>query len=185
MKKHHATFHIQEPMRTKQHSRHKESFPSLHTNSASAQVKRLREISGLKIEHFTKIFDISRPTYYKWLSGTPLRDSHREHLLEVLPLIEEAAQRLGGPAATNTWLLTPVSPGGKKPIDYLTAHQYTTFRGSLLHVWTGQKIFQPLAPSHLVHRERPQEEIEDRMERLRPRIWQDDDNDTDSSGLDN
>jgi hypothetical protein len=33
-----------------------------------------------------------------------------ELLLEVLPLLEEATQRLGGPTATNAWLLTPVSP---------------------------------------------------------------------------
>jgi len=98
-----------------------------------------------------------------------------EHLLEVLPLLEEAAQRLGSSSATNTWLLTPVSPGGKKPIEYLSTRQYNTFRGFLLHIRTGQEMFRPLTPSKLVYRERPREDIEDELERLRPRAWIDED----------
>ncbi len=55
----------------------------------------------------------------------------REHLLEVLPLLEEATQRLGSPTATNTWLLTPVSPGGKKPIDLLFARKNCRFASKM------------------------------------------------------
>ena len=147
------------------------------------QAERLREISGLKVERLAEIFGVTRTTYYKWLSGSLLHDVHREHLLEVLSLVEEAAQRLGSPGATNTWLLTPVSPGGKKPIDYLTAQQYNTFRGFLLRAQAGREVFRPLAPSRLVYRERSREDIEDARERLRPRAWRYED-DVDTPGID-
>ncbi|SRR6266516_6787437 len=90
-----------------------------------------------------------------------------EHLLEVLPLLEEATQRLGSPAATKTWLLTP---GGKTPLDYLIARQYTTFRGFLLRVRSGQEVFRPLKPSNRIYRQRPPEEIKAELERLNPPI---------------
>ena len=96
-------------------------------------------------------------------------ESH-EHLLEVLPLLEEAIERLGSPAATNTWLLTPVSPGGKKPIDYLEMRQYSIFRGFLLRQRTGREVFRPLAPSKRMYRELPREEVEGARERLNPPI---------------
>ncbi len=94
-------------------------------------------------------------------------ESH-EHLLEVLPLLEEAIERLGSPTATNTWLLTPVSLGGKTPLDYLAARQYTIFRGFLLRVRTGREAFRPLKPSNRIYRERPPEEIKAALERLNP-----------------
>jgi len=94
-----------------------------------------------------------------------------EHLLEVLPLLEEATQRLGSPTATKTWLLTPLSPGGKTPLDYLAARQYTIFRGFLLRVRTGQEAFRPLKPSNRIYRERPPEEIKAALKRLNPGIW--------------
>ncbi len=97
-------------------------------------------------------------------------ESH-EPLLEVLPLIEEATQRLGSPAATKTWLLTPVTPGGKTPLDYLATRQYTIFRGFLLRVRTGQEAFRPLKPSNRIYRERPPEEIKAALKRLNPGIW--------------
>ena len=100
-------------------------------------------------------------------------ESH-EHLLEVLPLIEEATQRLVGPVATKTWLLTPLSPGGKTPLDYLVARQYTIFRGFLLRVHTGQEAFRPLKPSNRICRERPIEEIKAALERLNSPICMED-----------
>lgn len=149
------------------------SWP-IDINSASVQAEHLREISGLTIERIAEVFDVSRITYHKWISGSPLRDAHREHLLEVLPLMEQAAQRLGSPHATSTWLLTPVSPGGKKPIDYLAEREYALFRGFLLRVRTGQEMFRPLTSSNRIHKERSPEEIESALKRLRPRTWRDD-----------
>jgi transcriptional regulator with XRE-family HTH domain len=147
----------------------KESLSDRQT--ASLQAEQLRAMSGLRVEQLAAIFGVSRTTYHKWLSGSPLHESHREHLLEVLPLIEETAQRLESPSATSTWLLTPVLPGGRKPIEYLSERQYTIFRGFLLRLRTGQERFRPLPPSKRVYQERSQEEIEDALERLRPRTW--------------
>jgi transcriptional regulator with XRE-family HTH domain len=147
---------------------------TINTNSASVQTERLREISGLTIKRIAEVFGVSLTTYHKWISGSPLRDAHREHLLEVLPLIEQAAQRIGNPNATSTWLLTPVSPGGKKPVDYLAEREFALFRGFLLRVRTGQEMFRPLTPSNRIHKERSPEEIESALKRLRPRAWSDD-----------
>jgi len=176
----HITFEDTGWKRARFEVRHRELVRSIDTNFASRQVERLREISGLTIERLAEIFDVSRTTYHKWISGTPLRDAHREHLLEVLPLMEQAAQRLGSTNATSTWLLSPVSPGGKKPIDYLAAREYTTFRGFLLRVRTDRETFRPLTPSNRIYKERSPEEVKNALERLRPREWRDDDlSDTD------
>ncbi len=148
---------------------------TLYNYLEPGHAERLREISGLKVERLAEIFGVSRTTYYKWISGSPLHDIHREHLLEVLPLMEEAAERLGSPNAMNNWLLTPISPGGKKPIDYLAMRQYSIFRGFLLQVRTGREIFRPLPSASRVHQEISREEAEDTRERLRPRAWRDED----------
>jgi len=176
----HITFECKGWTRARFDVRPMELRLSIDKNSASVQAERLREISGLTIERLAEIFDVSRTTYYKWISGSPLHEVHREHLLEVLPLIEEAVKRLGNPSSTSTWLLTPVSPGGKKPIDYLAAREYTIFRGFLLRVRTGRETFRPLTPSNRTYKERSPEEVKDALERLRPRVWRDDDlSDTD------
>jgi len=181
----HTTFEFKNWMRIKSNTNKLAQIKTSDPNSASIQAERLREISGLKVERLAEIFGISRTTYYKWISGSPLHDVHREHLLEVLPLVEEASQRLGSPATTNTWLLTPVSPGGKKPIDYLATQQYSIFRGFLLRERTGREVFQHLMPSNRVHRELSREDIENAHELLRPRTWRDEDNDVDIPSRDN
>jgi len=178
----HITFECKGRTRAKSDVRARDQRLFSATNSASVQAERLREISGLTIERLAEIFGVSRTTYHKWISGSPLHDTHREHLLEVLPLIEEAAQRLGSPNTTSTWLLTPVSPDGKKPIDYLATREYTLFRGFLLRVRTTQEMFRPLTPSHRVHKERSPAEVKDALERLRPRAWRDDDDESNISG---
>ena len=179
----HARFQIEDSMRARLPTGRASQISSPDTKSAYIQAERLREISGLKVERLAEIFGVSRTTYYKWLSGSPLHDVHREHLLEVLSLIEEAIQRFGSPGAMNIWLLTPISPGGKKPIDYLMMRQYSIFRGFLLRVRTGHEVFRALPPSHRVYQERSQEELEDARERLRPRAWRDED-DADTPGID-
>lgn len=147
-----------------------ESLPD--TNSVSAQAERLRAVSGLRTSHLAKIFPVSRTTYQNWLTGAKApHQTHRELLLEVLPLMEEAVQRLGSPSAVSNWLLTPVSPGGKKPIDYLKAQQFSAFRGFLLQVRTGREVFLPFTKTGRAHLERSKEDIEAGLERLRPRAW--------------
>lgn len=169
-----VTFEYKGWTRTKFDSDPRQSSRPITRYSASVQAERLREISGLTIKRIVEIFGISPTTYYEWISGSGLHDSHREHLLEVLPLMEQAARRLGSPHATSTWLLTPVSPGGKKPVDYLAEKEYDLFRGFLLRTRTGQETFRPLTPSNRIHRERSPEEINAALERLRPRVWRDD-----------
>lgn len=172
----HITFECKGWMRARSDVRPRELRWSSETNSASMQAEHLREISGLTIERLAEIFDVSRTTYHKWISGSPPHDAHREHLLEVLPLMEEAARRLGSPNTISIWLLTPVSPGGKKPVDYLAAREYSIFRGFLLRVRTGQEMFRPLTPSNRKYKERSPEEIKAALERLRPRARGDDEN---------
>ncbi len=103
-------------------------------------------------------------------------------LNEALSLMEEVVQHLGGSSATNTWLLTPVSPDGKKPIDYLVEGEYATFRGFLLRTQTSLgNMFHPLTtPSSRVHWERSLEEREAMREQLRPKAWREDDDENTS-----
>jgi transcriptional regulator with XRE-family HTH domain len=131
--------------------------------------EHLQAISGLSIEHLAEIFGVSRTTYHKWLAGSPLHDTHREHLLEVLPLVEEASQRLGSPSALSAWLLTPVTPGGKKPIEYLSTRQYDIFRGFLLR-GIDQNLLHPPTPLKFVYRERPYQQRADILRQLHPNL---------------
>ncbi|HEU5374429.1 MAG TPA: hypothetical protein VFV38_03235 [Ktedonobacteraceae bacterium] len=136
----------------------------------------LRQFSGLDVGSIAQIFKVSRATYHRWLRGLPVNKRHRDYILETLPLLEEAAHRLGSPEAVSTWLLTPISSGGKKPIEYLAEKEYNLFRGFLLHQPTGKEQFRPLKPSRRVFRSRKQEEIEDVREQLRPHTWYEEDN---------
>jgi len=158
---------------TVSHSRKKHEITDLANN--------LREFSGLDIESLAQIFKVSRVTYHRWLKGFPVSKKHRDYILEILPLIEEAAQRLGSPEAVSTWLLTPISSGGKKPIEYLTEKHYDLFRGFLLHQRTGKEQFRPLKPSRRVFKTRQREDIEDVREQLRPHTWFDEENDLNNS----
>ena len=148
---------------------------SLDTNSVSAQTERLRDISGLTVKRLADIFGVSRTTYHEWMSDSPLRETHREHLLEVLSLMEEAARRLGNPGVLSAWLLSPVSLAGKKPVEYLSSRQYDTFRGFLLRQGADQNFLRPPAQLGITYRERPREEIEDELARLHPGILLDED----------
>ena len=144
-------------------------------NEIADLANRLRESSGLDVESLAQIFKVSRVTYHRWLRGLPVSKRHRDYLLEIRPLIEEAAQRLGSPLALSTWLLTPVSSGGKKPIEDLAEKHYDLFRGFLLHQHTGKEQFRPLKPSNRVFKPRKPEEIEEVRELLRPHTWYDED----------
>ena len=166
-----TAFHSMNIVRTQFSTAHVHRTTLLDAHSTTRQAERLREVSGLTMERLAEIFFVSRMTYHKWLRGYLLNDAHREHLLEILPLMEEAAHRLGSPQAVSNWLLTPVSPGGKKPVDYLQEKRYAMFRGFLLRARTGKEKFHPLPLSNRVHRERPREEFEDALEQLRPRAW--------------
>jgi len=141
----------------------------------------LRELSGLDVESLAQIFKVSRVTYHRWLRGLPVSKRHRDYILEILPLLKEAAQRLGSPEAVSAWLLTPTSSGGKKPIEYLAEKRYDLFRGFLLHQPSGKEQFRPLKPSKRVFQPRKREEIADVREQLRPHTWYNEDENLDGS----
>jgi transcriptional regulator with XRE-family HTH domain len=146
------------------------------TLSANIPAQCLRDISKLDIAELAEIFGVSRTTYHKWIRGHNPSKKHQEHLLEVLPLLEKAAQRFTNPSALAEWLLTPVSIGGKKPVEYLRTRQYSLFRGFLLKARTRQETIHPLNSSKRVYRELSKEELEHELNRLRPRAWIEDDN---------
>ena len=146
------------------------------TPSVETSAERLRAISGLEIEQLAKIFLVSRTTYHKWVKNDSIPNSkHREHLLEVLSHVEKAAQRLGSQRAAANWLLTPILATGKKPIEYLATRKYSVFRGFLLSVQTGQEVLRASTLSKREYRELSKEEVEDSLERLRPRAWVEED----------
>ncbi|MBI4493095.1 MAG: hypothetical protein HY690_09935 [Chloroflexi bacterium] len=137
--------------------------------AASTAAERLRELSGLGASRLAAIFGVSRVTYQNWVAGTTPQDGRREHLLEALALVEEAAHRLSDPRATGDWLLTPVSPMGRKPIDLLAAREYETSRGFVLRLPVGQQRARLLPPSRRAHRRLSREAVDDALARLRPR----------------
>lgn len=148
------------------------SAPAPPPATAPTAAARLRDASGLDAGRLAGLFGVSRVSYQSWGAGSAPHGTRREHLLEVLSLVEEAAQRLGDPRAVGDWLLAPVSSAMSRPIDLLAARDYDSFRGCLLRVPSGRRLGQPLAPSDRVYRGRLSPgEYEDRLARLRPRAW--------------
>jgi len=108
-------------------------FSTQNTSRLSlAPVAQLKETSGLEIPQLCAMLGISRTTYHKWIKGTSPRGKNRNHLLQVLSLIEEARKRYEDPKTLANWLFTPISPGGRNPADILASKQYSTFLGCLL-----------------------------------------------------
>jgi hypothetical protein len=87
--------------------------------------ERLRDLTGLAAERLGAIFGVSRVMYQRWISGsvTP-HSAHREHLLTVLTLVQEAARRLGSSRQVGDWLLQPVASNGPRPMDLLARRDY-------------------------------------------------------------
>jgi len=152
------------------------SLPEI-TNLASS----LCESSGLDAGTLADILHVSHKTYQRWLRGSPPGKKHRNRMLEVLPLLQEAKQRLRSSEAVSTWLRTPVSSEGKQPLEYLVEKRYGLFRGFLLHQHTGHEYFRPLQPSRRTFKPRTREEVEDVREQLRPHTWYDEEDDPDTS----
>jgi len=178
-----ASFLIEKAMQVRKEPLKPVSIHSSHELSLSRKkyeitdlANSLRESSGLDVESLAQIFKVSRVTYHRWLRGLPVSKGNRDYILEILPLIEEAVQHLGTPEAVSMWLLTPISSGGKKPIEYLAEKHYDLFRGFLLHQRTCKEQFRPLKPSKRVFKPRKREEIEDVREQLRPHTCFDSEN---------
>lgn len=156
---------------------------NIQRSSSANPARRLREISGLDVRRLAYIFQVTRPAYYKWLVSSVPHITHREHLLEVLSLVERALQRLGNPKNVADWLLTPIIDTGIKPIDYLRTQKYLTFRGILLSIRTGNEVIQPLNTPSLVRNEFPREEMDEEIENLSPRTLLSDEMDSSDTEL--
>jgi len=135
---------------------------------------RLRELSGLDANRLASIFGVSRASYQHWVAGSIPKGARREHLLEVLPLIEEAAELLGGRNATSTWMLSPILPGGPRPIDLLSKREYDAFRGSLLRAPIEHRMMTRPAPFGR-RRQMTATEVDEALQRLSGRGWDNDD----------
>ncbi|MGB8932433.1 MAG: hypothetical protein WCC48_14415, partial [Anaeromyxobacteraceae bacterium] len=83
--------------------------------------EELRALTGLTAQRLAELFGVSRTAYYKWMEGATPRDARYDHLLQVLSQVRDASARVGGVEDFAAWLRTPVSPGGKTPLDYLRA----------------------------------------------------------------
>ncbi len=94
---------------------------------------RIRELTGLQIEKLAEVFGVSRGAYYNWLNGTRPRGDHRDHLLFVQQLLEEAGRTLGDPREVGAWLISPSAASGRVPIELLKNGQYDLCRSLLTH----------------------------------------------------
>lgn len=141
--------------------------------NAPTPAARIRELSGVDAGRLAELFGVSRATYQQWVSGSTPRGHRRDHLLELLPLLQEATEYFGGPKPTSTWLLTPVSPGGRRPIDFLSEHQYQTFRGCLLREPVERRLISRPRPFGQRRQTISRPDLEDALQRISPRTWDD------------
>jgi len=94
--------------------------------------KKLRSITHLPIAILADLFEVSRTTYYKWMSGVTPHNEHFQHLIDVLIHIEDAQKRLPASVDLSIWLRTPISSGAKTPLDYLHNRKFSIFCGLIL-----------------------------------------------------
>lgn len=146
---------------TPRSTRARELFP------LAEEANRLRDLAGLDPTTLAAIFGVTRQSYHGWQTGVAPMPANRKHLLEALALIEDANARLGGPKALGTWLLSPSSPNGKRPVDYLREREYDVFRGVLLHAGNRPEFARPLVPGARLARELSAEHREGMRRRLR------------------
>ncbi|SRR6266498_1404138 len=128
--------------------RYSQAAKSLESESlVGIPAARLRQISGLDASRLAELFGVSRVTFQAWTAGATPHGARRERLLEILKLIEEVTTRLGNAQSTADWLLTPVTPKGKKPVELLRDRQDDTFRGYSLRLGTPRRFVRAPRPS--------------------------------------
>lgn len=112
--------------------------PPARTGSAITPADELRTITKLAPARLADLFGISRTAIYKWIEGTVPRDVRAQHLLDVLAHVRDASRRLPRSVDLTIWLQTPVSPGGRSPLDYLKEQRYGAFRGFLVRACSAE-----------------------------------------------
>lgn len=98
---------------------------------AKSPAQRLYELSGLDVKRLALLFGVTRQAFYGWIQGARARGGSYDRLLQIVPLVEEAAKRLGSPQAVRDWLLSPVVANGPRPFDLLRGGNNDAFRGFL------------------------------------------------------
>lgn len=148
---------------------------------AATPAEELRSISGLPPALLARLFGVSRTTFYKWMDGATPRDQRFQHLLDVLAHVKDAQRKLAPSIDMPAWLRTPISPGGRTPLDFLQQRRFSTFRGLLLR-WKSASIHltSPL-PSALMARPLGRAEFAAARERISPSPRIDEDEDEPSS----
>ncbi|ACL63392.1 hypothetical protein A2cp1_0031 [Anaeromyxobacter dehalogenans 2CP-1] len=112
-------------------------------------VTRLVTLTGLEMERIASLLGVSRTTLYAWRDGSKPRGSKRDHLLQVVAVIEEVARRFGEPRTVAAWLLTPSPASNLMPFDVIRERRYELCRGMLTRRRTARPTLPQRAPRRL------------------------------------
>jgi transcriptional regulator with XRE-family HTH domain len=123
------------------------------------EAQRLKNLSGLEPSRLADIVGVTKTAYYDWLNGRPATSVHRQRLLEVLSLFEEAAKRLGSADDVSAWLLKPVAPRESSPLKLLAEHHDDLFYAALLQSQARVSPARPLISGPQGVRSRPEHEV--------------------------
>jgi hypothetical protein len=131
--------------------------------------EELRTISGLAPGKLADFFGVSRTTYYKWITGATPRDSRFQQLVDVLAHTKDAQRKLPPSIELSAWLRTPISPGGRSPLDLLRERRFSTFRGLLVRATSEEMVLSSPLPS-IVAAPLSREELVVARERINPSL---------------
>src|SRR5262249_46149222 len=129
--------------------------------------EELREASGLQPGKLADLFGVSRATFYKWMQGATPRDLRFQHLWAVLAHVTESPRRLSMSTDLRLWLRTPISAGGRTPLDFLREKRFSAFRGLLVRA-TSAEMGLSSPRSSVISQPMSREEVRLARERLNP-----------------
>jgi len=116
---------------------------------AATPAEELRSITRLAPAILARIFGVSRSMYYRWVEGAIPRDERFQHLLDVLTHVKDAEKKLPSSIDFTAWLRTPISPGGRNPLDLLERKRFSTFRGLIVRARSSEMHLSTPLPSAL------------------------------------
>jgi hypothetical protein len=97
----------------------------------SPHVKAVRWIqgaTGLSDGRVAQLLGVSRKTILDWKSGTLVRDSNRQVVLETQDILKRAARHYDLPEGLVTWLYTPDPDDGIAPFKLLQEREFDRAR---------------------------------------------------------
>lgn len=140
--------------------------------------RELRRLSGLPMAELARVFGVSRVSYSKWESGVLPRAAKNDHLVHVLAQVRGAATAIEPRSALGNWLLTPIAPGGLRPLDFLAEKRFSTFRGLVLRAKSPSRL-RPV-PTGFPAGRRNRDEVELERELLAPSSRSEDDDEAEA-----